>query len=130
MPSAEFASRFFGFVLAAFPIYLLAAQCLSALLTLGLGLSLYLVLIPIVSRRLAQKLYSSSQHLHGKLFLVLTMRGFDLGEEQVPCKPTGHRTGGVSSIIVDLFFSEKGKPFRSFQKGASQHLSWRNFANP
>lgn len=75
----ELASPFLGFALLIFIVYRWATQGLSGLLVLGLGIGLYLLFIPSISKNRQKQLYRNSDFVHGKLVLEVEETGLRFG---------------------------------------------------
>ena len=124
---AEFASPFLGFVLAAFVIYLLVTKGVSVLLVLGLGLSLYLMLTPILSRRLLLRLYRHSECLHGKPFLDVDTNGIQFGGEKGSVNTDWASLGRCVEGYREFLFLRKGQAVQIVPKRCLTALQLQEF---
>jgi hypothetical protein len=69
----------FGVLLAVFLVYGILTQCFSVNLLPGMAFSLFLLLIPFLTRRKQKTLYARSNSLHGRLTLDVDDSGMQFG---------------------------------------------------
>jgi hypothetical protein len=69
----------------------------------------YLILTPILSRRLLQRLYRQSEPLHGKLFLDVDTNGIQFGGEKGSVKTDWASLGRCVEDYREFVFLRKGQ---------------------
>jgi hypothetical protein len=115
--SLEWASPFLGFALLIFTIYRLAIHGLSVFIVLGLGMGLYLLFVPVLSKNRQKQLYRNSDFLHGKLVLEVDELGLRFGGEtgglEISWGSLGRRIEDQRAFVV---LPGKGRTFRVVPK--------------
>jgi hypothetical protein len=113
----ELASPFLGFALSVFIIYRIATQGMSGISALGLGIGLYLLFTPSLSKSRQKQVYRNSDFLHGKLVLEVDEVGLRFGGQTGTVEMSWMSIG---RCIVDhrafLVLPEKGRAFQVVPK--------------
>ena len=114
----ELASPFLGFALLIFIIYRIATQAMSGISALGLGIALYLLFTPSLSKNRQKQLYRNSDFLHGKLVLEVDEVGLRFGGEtrgglEISWGSLGRRIEDDRAFVV---LRGKGRTFRVVPK--------------
>jgi hypothetical protein len=113
----ELASPFLGFALLNFIIYRIATQAMSGISALGLGIGLYLLFTPSLSKNRQKRLYRNSDFLHGKLVLEVDEVGLRFGGEsggsEISWGSLGRRIEDQRAFVV---LPGRGRTFRVVPK--------------
>jgi len=113
----ELASPFLGFALLIFIIYRIATQPMSGISALGLGIGLYLLFTPSLSKNRQKQLYRNSDFLRGKLVLEVDEVGLrfagETGSLQISWGSLGRRIEDHRAFVV---LAGKGRTFRVVPK--------------
>ena len=113
----ELASPLLGFALLIFIIYRIATQGMSGISALGLGIGLYLLFTPSLSKSRQKQVYRNSDFLHGKLVLEVDEVGLRFGGEtrglEISWGSLGRRIEDNRAFVV---LRGKGRTFRVVPK--------------
>ena len=113
----ELASPLLGFALLIFIIYRIATQGMSGISALGLGIGLYLLFTPSLSKSRQKQVYRNSDFLHGKLVLEVDEVGLRFRGQTGTVEMSWLSIG---TCIVDhrafLVLPEKGRAFQVVPK--------------